>query len=1349
MPPDSELSISLDTIFQGAYEIRAELAAGSFGRLYRARQLSTGQDVAVKILRFHEHEATTAANRRDRFRREMRLCAELSHPNIVRLIDSGETAEGMLYSVFEFVPGATLERLLASEGKLSLAETARLMTQVLDALSCAHARGIIHRDLKPGNIMITKTGVLRNALILDFGLSGFLREVQERNLPRLTATYEMMGTPGYAAPEQLRGEPPSARSDLYSWGLTFLECVTGTYAVSGSGYEVILNQLGPDPVAIPAWLRDQPIGRLLERVIAKRVDERDVTIDALLRALNTPALEEQPAGSPPEAMPLPDGERRQLTLVSCRSTIPPVDDGLGPDVEELDALLRGEHQLFARIAGRNGGHLASVHSNRALLVFGYPRAQEDDARRAARAALQIAVQSPYAAGELPTPHARIEVRIGVHTGLVIARELRGASRALQDVVGFTPQVAAALDEIAAPGEVLASADTHRLLRDEISAECAGEFRFPGSSHPTPVFRLLGDRRVLRRAETIPVRETPLVGRDEQLHQLLRSWGEVQAGRSGAVLISGEAGIGKTRILQELRRRIPADAWFEFRCGPEAQNSSLGPIVDTLAMLAGDSLEGLLARYAMDGDDDVALLATLLSRPIERGRPPSDLAPDRQRELTLDAVLRLLSSMAAERPLVLAIEDLHWADPTTLELVGLLLQELQVARFGESASAPRIYLACTARPEFTPPWAMPMALIQLTRLAREDVEEMVRHVLASGRSLPRPVLEQLIQHADGVPLFVEEVARALVESGATNRGRSPYPDGIDFEVPTSLRDLLTARVDRVSPRARETAQLAAVLGREFRYELLRAASVQEESELREDLAELGGAGLVYRRRSAVDETYVFKHALVRDTAYESMIRSVRRTVHARVADTLTRSFPDLAQSRPEIAAHHAEAGGQVSAAIDYWKRGGDFAMRRGAYAESIRLFERGLNLLAALPSSRERMTQEVGLTESLGTALLATQGYAAPAVEEKFARALALCRELGGDVPLKVLHGIWAVHITRSDRDATADLLPKLQALAMSSRDPVALYTAHGAAGIWAFSSGDFVTARDESARAVQWYHSDALRCFVRDYGYDGRLHAYGWLAWSLSVLGFAEQASSARDEMLELAELTANPYAIALALTFASSLAHDSGDTERARVLSERTIAIATEQKLYFWLATGTCVRGWVAMRHGDIDLAIAEIQRGLGILQAIGIRATYSYYLSFLAEAHLERGAVAEGLSVVDEGLGSCRTLVDRFYEPELYRLQGELRRAERDEAGAEACFRRAIDIASTRSARWFQLRAATSLGRLLRDHANTDEAYALVAGVYDWYTEGLDTPDLRAARALIRECAPSASTRALRSPG
>ena len=1333
-----EPRVDIGSRFEGRYEILSELGSGSFGRVFKARQLSTGQLVAVKVLRTPRTSAgSDDANRVSRFRRETRLCAELSHPNIVRLIDSGETSDGGLYAAFEFVPGITLKDLLAAEGKLSVAEAVHLLAQVLDALSCAHARGVVHRDLKPENIMVTKTGARRNALVLDFGLGGFTRDAEAWTLPRITATQELLGTPCYAAPEQLRGEPPTTRSDLYSWGLIFVECLTGELPVRGaSAQEVIAKQLGPEPVAIPQWLRNHPLGRVLELVTNKQADKRDLPTERLLHLLTTSGIGDIP--EPGESRPdetAPERERRQLTIVCCRVTIS-ADEGRQPDIEELDHLLQTHRAALADRVARAGGTVATILADRVFLVFGYPQAREDDVRRAARLAVEIARETALA----PTGGDwRADVRVGVHTGLVIVRDLRrAATPRLRELTGLTPQIASQLVEHAGPGEVLVSLDTHRLLRQEFESEPAGDCAMRELSRALPVFRLTGERRSAAATESgLWASETPLIGRASQLQQLLGGWDKARTGSGGAVIVTGEAGIGKSRLLQELRRRVGGDAWIECGCAPENQTTPLRPVID--ALLAMDrSVEGLLTRYGIDLAENMPLFAALLSMPLDARYAPLHLSAERQKELTLHALVNLVFKIAEERPIVLALENAHWADPTTLELLTQLIQDQRAAGYVTSEPGPRLYVVFTARPEFVPPWSgEDVAVMPLPRLMRDEVEQMMRAGLASGREVPVTLVEQVARRAEGVPLFVEEITRLVLES--TRAGTEPNisfpPSGV--EIPTSLRDLLTARLDGVSAGARDTAQLAATLGREFRYEMLQAVSPKDSAFLREDIAELGRAGLLFHRRSGQADNYLFRHALLRDAAYEAMTRPTRQSLHRRVARVLRQQFPDVEQHRPEILALHYEQGCENLPAAQYWQRAGDQALKHAAYEAAIQQLERGLELLHAVETSAERTRLEIDLLTTLGTALFLSKGFAATEVERTFALAWDLCEQLGEDIPAMILYGIWSVHLTRGTREATAKLIPRVRRLATRRDDPTASLSGLAMLGAYSFDRGDFLEAREHLASARRFYGTEAFHRFAQQQQFDGGLYCYAYEMSTMWTLGYADTAEEIRKELQDIAERSRNPYFMSIALAYGETLARCRGETHAALERSDRLIALATEQRLYLWVAAASCGRGGALQQQGALDEAITTLQQGLTLYRGIGVMSAYSYYLTYLAAAYRDARQVDEGLAIVDEGLSLCDSLVQRFHEAELVRLKGELLQLRPDERGAEAHFRRSRDIARRQQARAYELRAAVSLSRWLQARQKGDAARQLLGEVYGQFTEGFDTGDVREARALLAELA------------
>jgi TOMM system kinase/cyclase fusion protein len=1325
-----EHGFPIGALFENRYELAERLGGGGmFGVVYRARQLSTGRTVALKIVTL-QHDAATRDHRVDRLRREMRLCSELFHPNIVRLIDSGDTEDGTVYAAFEYVPGTTLKEVLATEGKLSLRETAHLLGQVLDALSCAHARGVVHRDLKPENIMITRTGARRNAMVLDFGLGGFAPEAEGWGLPRITATQEMLGTPCYAAPEQLRGEPPTTRSDLYSWGLIFIECVTGDLAVrSASVHEAIVKQLNDEPIPLPTDLPSERLRALLETVTTKIVEKRDVSIDSLLEALSALGAEAPSAdikGAEPQRS---GGERRQVTVLSCRLSINRVD-GARVDLEELDELLHSQRTLYSELATRRGGQIASAVGDRAILIFGYPQAREDDARQAARTALSIVGEVQQRRAQLEAEHGiSLQVRIGMHTGLVIAREFRrqGLSDAV-DLVGSTPQIAVRVEEKAAAGEILASLDTQRLLRREVEREPAGDCAISEIGTIVPIFRVIRMRQPAAGLETISSeRETPLIGRSKQLEQLIETWREAQAGRAAVVLLTGEPGIGKSRLVRELRRHVAAEAWLGLECAAETRNSPLRPIVELLSSW-DEPMDALLARHGIEVSEMLPLFAQLLSVPVDPRYPPLPRTPERAKEETLGALQTLFSRMAAQRPLVLAVEDLHWADPTTLELLQCLIEELHAPVMPDDA--PRLCIVLTARPQFAPTWSLEHAsLIALPHLATAEVEAMVQASLSTETSsLPPHVIDEVVRRSDGIPLFVEEVTRMLVESGPENAARDGH-----VAIPGSLRDLITARLDSLSAGAKETAQVASVLGREFRYDFLRVIASRPESAVRSFVRELITAGLLYQRRNVRSENYLFKHALLRDTAYESMRRAARVQLHQRAATMLRERFPEIERTQPEMLAHHFELGGQHLRALEYWRRAGEFAVRRGAYVESIRHFQSGLATVGELERSRETTEAELALRTSLNVGLIATKGYGAAEVEQNCSRAHALCIDLG-DAPhlVPALYGLWTYHLLRDHRDEPPMLAARL---AQVARGPEFELIATATRGITAYFAGNLATAIGFLSEASELYSSAHQRSLASSLGEEAALLAPFYRIWCLFHLGRLDEARAWQRQTEAFAAEAASPYVTAASLVFAMLLGLSLEDVDMTRTFAERAIQLSVEQRFPFFLATATCGLGWIEIAAGDAAVGIAKIQEGIGILDLTGAVVARSYWLACVAEGYLRLGNTAEGLRAVDAGLVLTEGNLNRLQDPWLHRVRGELLVLAGDPAAGEESLRTAVTKAHAAGDKPFELRAAVALARLLGGQRRGDAARRLLGATLASFAEGLDSKDVRGARSLLEE--------------
>ena len=1036
-------------------------------------------------------------------------------------------------------------------------------------------------------------------------------------------------------------------------------------------------------------------------------------------------------------------ERRQLTVMFCDlvdST--PLSEQLDP--EDLREVVHAYQEACAEVISRFDGYLAKYLGDGLLVYFGYPLAHEDDARRAVRTGLGIlAAMKPLNRRLQEQWGIRLGVRVGVHTGLVVAGEMGGGeTREAFAIVGRTPNVAARLQGAAEPDTVVISAYTDRLVRGFFACRPLGPHALRGVAEPVEVYRVLHESGAESRLDVaLTTGLTPLVGREQEAALLQERWQRAQAGTGQVVLLGGEAGIGKSRLLHALKEHTAGEAHarWEYRCSPYHQHSALYPVVGAvqraLRLASDDSSEGkldklerALNRAGVAVPEAAPLIAALLSLPAARRYPPLTLTPERQKQQTLDALLTWLLQEAERGPLLVIVEDLHWSDPSTLEFLSLLI---------DRAATARMFTLLTSRPDFSPPWTGRPHLTHITldRLTRQQVRDMVAR-LTGGKALPAAVLEQVVTRTDGVPLFVEELVKEVLESGLVREDVSGYqltrplpPLGI----PATLQDSLMARLDRLTT-AREVAQLAAVLGREFPYALLRAVSPHDEATLRRELARLVEAELLYLRGLPAEATYSFKHALIQEAAYQSLLRSRRQEYHARVAQSLEEGFPETVETQPEILAHHYTEAGNAERAIISWHRASRRAVARSAHLEAIGHLTRALELLAAFPDTPDRARQELALQVALGTPLTAAKGFAAPEVERAYARARELCLQVG-DTPqlFAVLVRLATLYLSRTDYTAARALSEQCLELAEAAQYPAFLLAAHTGLGQTLYMMGELLPARAHLERAIALYDP-------RKHGPLSAMHPAGvgalcFVAWVLWECGYPDQGMARINQALCVAEQLAEPFNLALALNAAALLHQLRREGPAAQARAEATIRLASEHGFPVPLAGGTAWRGWALAAQGRVEEGIAQMRRSLDLERAAGQQALRTQILALLAEAQGKAGQAAEGLRLAAEGL----ELVDKsrggYREAELYRVKGELLLAlsAEDQAQAENCLRRAIEIARRQSAKSWELRAAISLARLWQSQGRTEAARELLAGIYGWFDEGLDTADLHAARALL----------------
>jgi len=1035
-------------------------------------------------------------------------------------------------------------------------------------------------------------------------------------------------------------------------------------------------------------------------------------------------------------------ERRHLTVMIC-DLVGSTALSSRLDPEDMGAVMDAYHAVCARIVQDYDGFVGDFRGDGILAYFGYPRAHEDDAERTVRAALDIIA----AVARLETHAAEpLAVRIGIATGLVVVGDLSGEGALWEHaLVGDTPNLAARLQALAEPGTVVVAASTRRLLGDLFHLRDLGRHEVKGIAEPVAAWAVEGVSDSESRFEAVRTTGlTDLIGREDELHFLLERQRLAWKGEGQIVLISGEAGIGKSRLAAALAERIASEPHtrLRYQCSPYDTNSALRPFIAQLERAAGfkaddtseqrlDKLEAILAVEASRVQAVAPLFAALLSIPFGERYPPLVLSPTQQRRRTLAALLDQFEGLARRQPILLLFEDAHWADATSLELFDLTVERVR--------QLPMLALF-TFRPEFEPPWVdLPnVGTLALGRLDRDDVASMVARV-TGGRMLPAEVMKQIVAKTDGNPLFVEELTKAVLEAGILVADADGYRlDGPlpPLAIPETLQDSLMARLDRLAS-VREIAQIGAAIGREFSYSLVQALVAREENALKHALAQLEQAELVFRRGEPPDAVYSFKHALVRDAAYESLLKSRRQQLHGQIARALEQRFADTVATQPEIVAQHFTEAGLVEAAIDYWLKAGHLALSRSANAEAVKHLKQGIELTRSLAPSPERVRKELDFYLALGPAVAATEGYATPETLRVFSHARDLLGE-GGTLTeqMTVLWGVYLAHAMRAEYTAAREVAQQCMALAAEHKHPGISALAYRFMGQTLWSVGAFIDARVHLERALDLCaaNPETITSYRR-FGADDQVTALSSLSRTLWILGSPQRAAALAAQALARARSMGLAFTTAWALDGEALLGALGADLQRAADHAEEAMAHSIEHSLADYEQRARFIQGALLAQSGDPQHGIELMNSAIVVAERTAARNRRTLYLGHLASAHASLGQPEVGLDLLDEAIQTAEMTSERFFEAELYRLRGEMLLSLGKKGEAEAALRRALTIAQQQQARWWELRAATSLAKYWHDEGKCLEACSLLQPIYSWFVEGSDTIDMKDAKALLDE--------------
>jgi class 3 adenylate cyclase/predicted ATPase/ABC-type cobalamin/Fe3+-siderophores transport system ATPase subunit len=1077
----------------------------------------------------------------------------------------------------------------------------------------------------------------------------------------------------------------------------------------------------------------------------------------LLRAIaqlsqkgDSDGLQPVPIATGSEATPFPfvrdQAERRQLTVMFC-DLVGSTALARRLDPEDLQTSIRHFLDTCSEAISRFNGYIAKYMGDGLLVYFGYPHAHEHDAERAVHAGLAVLeLVKALPREHYPDQEFEIAARIGIATGPVIVGELMGQDTARErSVFGETPNLASRLQGLAAPNQLIVDSVTKRLVGGEFECADRGTVSLKGFETPVQIWQVVSAKPSASRFESYRSgRLVQFIGREHETALVLGRWREAVEGEGQVVLLCGEAGIGKSRLVRHLRDQLTGEHYetIQSQCSPHHTNTVLYPVMTYLRQAAGlagedsastqqQKLATLMANNGLDDRSMVALFADLLSIQGKEQDQLANVSPDKRKDMTLEALVQYLHRLANRSPVLLIVEDAHWLDPTTLDLMTRVIDRIRQMR---------LLVLITFRPDFRPVWAeySHVTFLTLSRLPRRQSAELIA-TMTGGKVLPQEVQQAILAKTDGVPLYIEELTENLLETGLLAEETDSFALKAPLKsmvIPDSLQALLMERVDRLGP-VKEIVQIGAAIGREFTYELLRATVGITDSQLNGALDRFVASGLILQEGERSLSRYRFKHMLVQEAAYNTLPKKSRRLLHARIAKTLEEKFAERVQLEPELLAYHFEQAGLTPQAITYWRLAARRDTDRSANVEALNHFNSALTLLKDVPAGTERDALELELLLARGAPMVTVKGYASEEIEHNYLRAKELSQESSDSEHQFLAHwGLWVFHLVRGPLGTACDLAEHLLSQAKREQNPDMLIRAHESVGSTYSFLGRFDEAKAHLLAAKSLYDPVRQRSQALPYTQDPGITARIILARTLWILGEVDQVEALSQEAIGMARELEHPFTLAFALATVSWIYATIRDADRTLVLAEEAIALSTKYSFEVTLAWATSLQGWGLAEKGE-EQGLGRLAKGLSSTQAAGASLNNTFTLALLAEIYLRQKRIDEGLGALLEAQQLVHSQGERCWQAELLRLKGELllEQSEPSVSAAEQCFTEALKISQEQHARMLELRAAMSTARLLKKLNRLDAAKQVLHQVSSQFHEPITDRDLMEAQTMLKQ--------------